>query len=172
MKPWLRRVIGVLTLGGGFLGLTVGLQLLFATQQPLVGKCMLLAFICAYGWGCWVGMRLLEQAPRASDVTALYWLAQVPMFSSPLAAYTFAGGSLLFVTYTVGPGLGVRWQLGSTFEYSLLDASKPWKLGINLFALSVSIVLLWDSLRSTVDAKRSLETNATSEPGEGGIETV
>jgi hypothetical protein len=165
MKPWLRRTIGILTLGGSFVGVTVAFQFLLGGTQPLVGNLITLAFVATYGWGVWVGLRLIEQAPRASDMGGIYWLLQVPQFSSPLAGYLFSSGTQLFVQYTVGASLGISWQLGSRFEYSLLESGKPWTIGINLGALAIAFVLYADSLRKPrVDAASDVE--ATPAPGE------
>jgi hypothetical protein len=140
MRDWQRRVIGILTLGGSFLGLAVGLQHLAETDAAL-GKAFVAGFCALYGYGVWIGLRLLEQAPRATRAASVYWFVQVPCFMSPLVGYLFASGASMLVSWTFGQGAGYRWQFGSSFRYSLMQPDTPWLLGINVFALAVALYL-------------------------------
>jgi hypothetical protein len=160
MKPWLRRTVGILTLGGGFVGVAIGTQTVAATPMSVFNKAFMLAFVGAYALGVWIGLRVLEQVPRASDAAAAYWLLQVPTFMSPIAGYKFAAGGAFFVFWTYGQGFGMQFQLGSRFEWSLLEAQRPWMLGMNLLAFAISVLLLRESLRRSprVDATAGQQT--------------
>lgn len=82
MKLWRRRIVGVLTLGGGSIGVTAALPLLLARSNPIEWL-FCTGFIVIYAWGVWCGVRLLENRPGAERSAAKYWLIQIPAFGSP-----------------------------------------------------------------------------------------
>ena len=59
MQQWQRRLLGILTLGGGFTGLAVGLSLLLAPGSLLV-KLLSVPFLGLFTWGMVCGLQLLE----------------------------------------------------------------------------------------------------------------
>jgi hypothetical protein len=86
---------------------------------------------------------MLEGAPGAERANLKFWLAQVPVLSSPVVGYFFANGFHLTVTLQASPlKLNANFLLGSTFNYSLLDPNKPFVIGINVFALLVALWLV------------------------------
>ncbi|GGY88369.1 hypothetical protein [Shewanella fodinae] len=86
MKLWLRRTIGILTLGGGAIGFAAGLTLLISRSNPLEWL-FCIAFMAVF-----CGMRLLEAAKGAERATLKYWFVQVPSFSSPIIGYFLSSG--------------------------------------------------------------------------------
>ena len=139
MRLWQQRVLGILALGGGYLGATLVAATLF-TPGPWLSKVFTLAFIGLYAWGVWCGLRLLEGDSGAIRANRLYWALQVPIFMSSLMGYRFASGLLFCITYEFGTGIGWSAQIGSQFQYSLLQV-QPLLIGVNLFALVVTIFL-------------------------------
>jgi hypothetical protein len=148
LNKWERRVLGILALGGSFLGLVLGSALLVSTES-LLARCLLVPFLGLYAWGIWCGTCLLEQRQNSVRANVMFWVVQIPYLTSPIAGYKFASGSLLYVTYspsTSSPGL--LYRFGSQFEYSLLKVGTPFVFGINVLALAVVIWLTY-RLRAT-----------------------
>jgi hypothetical protein len=141
MKIWEWRLLGVLALGGSAAGLVIGLSVLGA-PNPLLPRLLMLPFLGMYVWGIWCGMRMLERDPRALLPNAWFWAMQTPYLTSPVFGYLFASGSLFYVTYAPGSGFGFRLQLGSAFQYSFLEADKPFAIGVNVFAVAVLVLLV------------------------------
>jgi hypothetical protein len=145
MAAWEWRVLGVLALGGSFLGLVVGTSVLPA-QQGVLARVLMVPFLGLYAWGIWCGLRMLERAPRALLPNAWFWALQVPYLTSPVLGYAFTSGSFLYLTWApFTSNFGFTWRLGSQFQYSLLEGDKPFVIGINVFAFAM---LAWIIRRS------------------------
>jgi len=143
MNRWERRVLGVLALGGSFLGLVLGITLLVSQHSPLV-VVFEIPFLALYVWGIWCGLRMLEQPETALKMNVWFWATQVPYLTSPIAGYYFASGSMLYVTYQPSTSsVGMFYRFGSQFQYSLFQADKPFVLGVNIFALVIVGWLVW-----------------------------
>jgi len=74
MRLWQRRAIGILTLGGGSVGVAAGLTLLLMRSNPIEWL-ICIGFIALYAWGVWCGVRLLESRPGAERSAMKYWVA-------------------------------------------------------------------------------------------------
>ncbi len=138
MKLWQRRAIGVLTLGGGAVGLSAAFTLLISRGNPIEWL-FCIAFIAVYVWGIWCGVKLLEGRPDAERSAFKYWVIQIPAFGSPILGYSFSNGFNLTVALQISPlKINGDFFLGSTFKYSLMSAGSPWLIGINVFAVAVA----------------------------------
>ena len=138
MKLWQRRALGILTLGGGAIGIAAALTLLLTRSNP-VEWLFCLAFIALYAWGIWCGARLLEQGPGAERSILKYWLIQIPAFSSPFVGYFLSGGFHTTVALQITPlKANANFLFGSTFNYSLMQSEQPWLVGVNVFAAGVA----------------------------------
>lgn len=141
MQIWQRRVVGILGVGGGAIGIVAVTSVAAQQRNPLEWLFSLL-FAALYAWGIWCGVRMLEASPDAERKNLKFWLTQVPVLSSPVLGYFFANGFHLTVSVQAFPlNLNANFLLGSTFTYSLLQPDKPWILGVNLFALGISLFL-------------------------------
>lgn len=140
MTLWQRRVLSILSIGGGAIGITVALTLLFSRSNPI--EWILIApFIAIYGWGIWCGVGLLERRLGAERSSLWYWLVQVPAFGSPYVGYSITSGFHMTLSITLPADLAWNLMLGSTIRYSLLQSSEPWMLGLNIFAAGVALFL-------------------------------
>lgn len=141
MKAWQRRILGILTLGGGILGLVTSVTMLLSSANPIVwGFCLF--FIALYAWGVWCGIRIFEKDATARGCTLKYWIIQIPTFSSPFLGYAFVSGFHLTPSIQLAPfAFNINFWFGSTFTYSLMQSNKPWLLGVNVFAVAVVIWL-------------------------------
>lgn len=153
MQQWQRRILGVLALGGSFLGITLAFTLLLAPGS-ILGRSLVLPFLGLYCWGIWCGVRMLEDAEGAVRSNRLFWAVQIPFLTSPVAGYFFASGFLLFVTYQpANSSPGFVFRLGSQFEYSLLQPEKPFVFGVNIFALAIWVFLTYRLRTETLNEK-------------------
>jgi len=141
MQLWQRRILGVLAIGGGALGIAVGLQVA-SSSNGVLAWLLIAPFLCLYLWGIWCGVCLLEDRKGAARSNLAFWAIQVPVLQSPYFGYLFTSG--FFSTVTLQPAgtkLGFQFWMGSRFEISLMQADRPVVLGINLFALVVAVFL-------------------------------
>src|SRR5688500_2703833 len=102
MKLWQRRTLGILTLGGGAVGLAAALTLLLTRSNPIEWL-FCIGFIAIYAWGVWCGVRLLEAQPGAERSTLKYWLIQIPAFGSPIFGYSLTSGFHTTVALQIFP---------------------------------------------------------------------
>lgn len=139
MNVWFRRLLVVLTIGGGFAGVVVTMNaMLTATKVAAVGYVVMLLFLLLYAYGIFAGLRLSENATSYRHVIFFYAL-QVPFFSSPVIVYRFTCG--LHATIAV-VGFRFAWMLrfGSDWQLALVQPNL-WGVGINLFAAGVLFAL-------------------------------
>jgi hypothetical protein len=147
MKLWQRRAIGILTLGGGAIGIAAAITLLLTRKNP-IEWIFCLAFMALYAWGVWCGVRLLEGQIGAERSALKYWLAQVPTFGSPVLGYFLSSGFHTTVSLQLSPfKVNGTFLLGSMFNYSLLQPEQPWFIGINLFAAAIAWCLVRSASR-------------------------
>lgn len=142
MKRWERRVLGLLAVGGGFVGVTIAGAALLGTGN-WVGRLLVIPFLALYLWGTWCGLLLLEDDPRSIRLNAWLWAFQIPYFMSPVFGYAFSSGSLFYVTlWPMEAAFGALYRFGSQFEYSLLESDRPLIVGVNIVAIGAFGLLL------------------------------
>jgi len=142
MKLWQRRAVGILTLGGGSVGAVAALNFLLTRTNPIEWF-FCVGAIAIFAWGVWCGVRLLEIRRGAERSTLKYWLIQIPAFGSPFFGYSLSSGFHTTVALQLAPlKVNANFLLGSTFNYSLMQAGSPWFFGVNLFAVAVAWWLL------------------------------
>lgn len=141
MELWQRRGIGILTLGGGAIGVALGVQLILSNSSP-VAWFFCAVFVAVYSWGVWCGLRFLEGDDSSVRSVLKYWMLQVPSFGSPFLGYVMTSGFHATVSFQIlPPCFSGNLLLGSSFKYSLMQAGTPWSIGVNVFALVISIWL-------------------------------
>jgi hypothetical protein len=137
MNAWFRRLLLILTIGGGFVGLVLTISF-FPQANKVIAYIMLLAFVGLYGYGIFVGLKLSEGSATLGHLR-LYFGIQIPFISSPVIAYQFCSG--LQVTVAIGqPGFSWGCRLGSEWKLAILS-SAPWGIGINFVALAIVLLL-------------------------------
>jgi len=139
MNAWFRRLLLILTIGGGFAGVLLTIHSL-PQGNKVIGYISLLAFIGLYSYGIFVGFKLSE-GPVPLEHLRVYFGLQIPFISSPLIAYRFCSG-LSATVAIIQPGLRGRWdyRLGSVWRF-VIHSSAPWGVGINLVALVIVLLL-------------------------------
>jgi hypothetical protein len=140
MNVWFRRFLVVLTVGGGFLGVVISTDTLFAAKNtPGFGYAMIALFIALYIYGIFAGIRLSENASHYGHVLFFYAL-QVPFISSPILLYRFACGFHATI-WVVGFSVGWMFRLGSDCQLAILQQNS-WGGGVNLFAAAILFALV------------------------------
>jgi hypothetical protein len=147
MRTWLRLALITLTVGGGFTGVVVTLQSLFASlsQSPL--NLVLLAVAAALYAFIFVSGLIFVHDPRRTMPLSVALAIQIPWVSSPFLTYKFAAGSEAALSIgnieegRIGVHLGTDALLGSTFRFNLLREDR-WIIGVNLIALTIFVLLL------------------------------
>ena len=138
MKHWQRRSLGILTLGGGAIGVAVALSI-FSTRSNPIEWIFCAAFVGIYAWGILCGVKLLENVPDSERSSLKYWLVQTPAIGSPVIGYFLSSGFHVTVALQFSPlKVNANFLLGSTFSYSFLQPADPWFIGVNIFAAMVS----------------------------------
>src|SRR5438552_11235354 len=85
MNVWFRRLLLILTIGGGFVGVARTIQF-FSHVDKVIAYVVLLAFVCLYGYGIFLGVKLSE-GPAPLRHLRVYFGLQIPFISSPIVAY-------------------------------------------------------------------------------------
>lgn len=145
MSTWLRLTLITMTVGGGFTGAALTLQLLLSPQViglALVAVCVALVLLNVF---VLISGLLFVQNPLRITPLVVALAAQVPVISSPIVAFHFGAGLYGSVALTeAGPFCLVR--LGSEWQVNFLQ-SLPWGLGINLVAALLLVALHRSTLR-------------------------
>src|SRR5438093_13143723 len=90
MNAWFRRLLLILMIGGGFLGIALTAQA-FSRADRVIAYIALLAFVALNGYGIFLGVRLSDGSAPLRHLR-FYFALQIPFISSPIIAYRFATG--------------------------------------------------------------------------------
>lgn len=141
MPSWLKTLLLISSLGGGFAGFSIALMHLLK-PNPVLGYIMIMLFIALYALGVFAGLRLAKRVDHtALEALKLYWTLQIPIFMSPIAGYQAGSGLVVNIWYSTKQGFEASFAVGSNFVYSLFQSFQPWAIGINLFAFIMLIFL-------------------------------
>ena len=145
MKPWLRVITVLLTVGGGFTGFAMTLQQLFrASALPLGSVIVIYVFLLLYAFVTASGILFVQNDNRIAPLLVAFAL-QVPWISSPLLTYRFTAG--FHVTAgIIGGGFNGGFSLGSDWVCILFKSDAPYGAGVNLFAI-VMLAIMAHSLK-------------------------
>lgn len=140
MKPWLRLILVTATVGGGFAGVAVTIQLLFGGQGGSPASYVLLTgFFALFAFVTVSGLVFVHN-PENTGLMTVALALQVPWVSSPIFAYKLDAGFQLTVAF-IGGNLTAALRLGSGFQVGIFQ-QHPWGAGLNLFALVLLALLL------------------------------
>jgi hypothetical protein len=149
MKTWLRLLLVVATVGGGFTGLSVTASAFSAfVEHGLFSELIGFGFIALYAFVTAAGLLFVYNPRRTQPMLAAIAL-QIPWVSLPVFEYHFAAASYvaLILVLPQGPGLigtDFDWgaQLGAYAQFRFGDLQRgPSKVGINLFAVLLYVLL-------------------------------
>jgi hypothetical protein len=178
MNRWMRRILVVLEVGGG----TVGLVLLTLsrpwTREMAKGAWFLVAlYVCLFLFTIAAGLLLSEGTRRGIKWSAVCQAIQIPVVISSALTYRF-----FFTTHLTVGSFGSTWVaeygFGATFmlagrqvpSFSPLTAGAGW--GVNLIAIVAFLYLLWRLHRTPEEApyttSEDLGANSAEEPTTAG----
>ncbi|WP_404465951.1 hypothetical protein LG331_06475 [Vreelandella aquamarina] len=139
MRDWQRRVLGVITIAGGGVGISSTMPYMMVSTYAL-DWLFCIGFVLLFSWGIWCGIQLLEKHPNAVRANFKFWLVQVPVFNTPVLGYFFASGAYLSVWVGLDSiSYNYNAMLGSGFQYSFLNDKLPTLAGVNVLALIMSL---------------------------------
>lgn len=139
MKPWLRWILIITQVGGGFTGIAATLDYLQNSgNTPSSGLMIPMGFVALYAFVTIAGVLFARDERRTRPLRTALWL-QIPLISSPIIAWGFSAGFSLNMTL-IGPELGANFWLGSFWQFYLFG-ELPWGIGINLFAALMLFLL-------------------------------
>lgn len=167
MKTWLRLLLILITVGGGFTGVVLSLQLVGeAKDQGAFQVVVALAFVGMYAFVTGSGL-LLAHDPKRTRPVLVSLALQLPWVSCPVFVYEFAAG--MHAAFTLGTpddsdriGLHLGWNLlvGSHCLFRFADYQEvPWTFGVNLVPLILMTLMLRSS--TSLDAKPHDEKKAS-----------
>jgi hypothetical protein len=142
MRHWLWRVMGVLSLGGGFYGMILVLSA--ALEGGPIEQWLILIFCCALNLVfMWSGLRLLERAPGAERLNIICWWSQILMVDTPIVklVYYYGASAVVSLKWEAGGtvGFGADANLGTSVRLSYMQGDVPWEFGINVLALLFAV---------------------------------
>lgn len=152
MKTWLRLLLVLMTVGGGFTGVTVTSNLFNNSKEYVVA--IALIFTILYAFVVAAGLFVYDSHRTGPMLVAIG--LQIPWVSLPVFEYHFAAGlngALVFGPPRMAQDLGTMIELRSDFLTSFqfrfgAIQEGPWRVGINLFAAILFIMLWWVGRRA------------------------
>lgn len=164
MNPWLRRLYIILTVGGGFTGVAVTLQVFLSfDESDWMIDVLYLGSIGLYTYGIFAGLRFAENERDKKHLILFYWL-QVPWISSPILGYRFTSGFHLSGIF-IERDLKGFFRIGSDWQFNIVNTSLPWGIGLNIFALIMVLILI----KKTQPNKALDEITESSAPSNSSV---
>jgi hypothetical protein len=141
LNKWFVRMIFVITIGGAYTGITL-LTSNFKAISGVINHIIYLAFICVYIWGICTSVKLFEtKTVGALRQNLIFWQIQIPIFMSPIIGYQLENGLFFHVWLSSKTGFEFGAGIGSLFNFVILQFHQPWVVGVNLFAVGVSLAI-------------------------------
>lgn len=141
MNSVVRRIVGIIQIGGGFTGAVAAVRELAGNSTITVDAAFIITcvFLLAFLLLILAGMWLLENNSHGTKLSLWLQAFQIPWFSSPFFTYKFFAG-FHFTLFWLGNQSGMEYWVGSRWAL-LFDGGSTWGVGLNVFALVVFIIL-------------------------------
>lgn len=171
MDRWIKRLIAVLEIGGGFMGITIMLlSHRWNMNVPVHVWILFVWFTFLFLFGIVSGLALLEKPQLGSALSAVYQAFQIPIVSSPLVTYELLSGLQLGFGWLYGRP-AVVFEFGARSTLVFWKHTDQWLIGINMLALFFLVYLLFQ-LRPKVKATEPSSTNINSPQGDKEVGRV
>jgi hypothetical protein len=122
--------------------LSLVLASIASSDAPALSKAISALFGLLFVFGIWCGLQMIERPDGALALNRLFWAIQIPLFSSGFAGYQFSCGAQVYVFVDVlSSAMRFSAQIGSQFQYSIMQPQQPLLVGVNLFAVGVAFYL-------------------------------
>lgn len=141
MNKWVKWVLILLQLGGGFAGLCISIGSLINLECDIFETSIYVIFSLLYSYGIFCSYLLIESKSRGTQLSLLYQLMQVLSIKSSLFSYLFTSGAMVSVNFRI-EGVSVGYKIGSAFEVAL-HAVDPFIVSVNLIPLFMIMLMLY-----------------------------
>ena len=163
MNRWVRSLLLVTEVGGGFTGLTFTvMECLQQTDAALETYVFRAMFAGVSIYGIIAGIALVERARLGMWLSLVCLGAQIPVLSSPAFTYSLLFGVRLGVGWRADQGILALCQIGARMTIGLMHRA-PLIVGVNLFALVLFMYLLLRVATHPVHRKRSAVPSLTGQ---------
>ena len=142
MRSFLFRLIGILEIAGGFLGVVASVRRLLPLGSTYESLMALIA-LAVFGFILVAGVLLVEGSERGVAFSRVAQLLQLPLLATPVLSYALHAGAYInvFATLQAAPRLGIDWHLGTHGFVLAIAGPAVSRVGINLLALLSWLVL-------------------------------
>jgi hypothetical protein len=137
MNIWTKRLLILLSIGGGFAGVNFMLALISRQNVGVAHVLLIVAMIATYGFGIFAGFRLIEDEAKGLRLLRWFFVLQIPIISSAPFSYQLTCGFGAGLTW-IANQVSFFWRFGSEMGV-LISSGRPWGIGVNLFALAMFI---------------------------------
>ena len=142
MRSFLFRLIGILEVAGGFLGVVAMIRRLLplgSTYETL----MAVIGLALFGFILIAGVLLLEGSERGVSLSRVAQLLQLPLIATPVLSYALHAGGFVNVFAVIHGGvrLGLDYHIGSHGFVLAVAGPAVSHIGLNLLALLSWLVL-------------------------------
>jgi hypothetical protein len=142
MRSFLFRLIGILEIAGGFLGVVASVRRLLplgSTYETL----MAVIALAVFGFILVAGVLLMEGSERGVALSRVAQLLQLPLLATPVLSYALHAGAFVNVFAVIHGGvrLGLDYHLGSHGFVLAVAGPGVSRIGLNLLALLSWLVL-------------------------------
>ncbi|MFB0555515.1 MAG: hypothetical protein ACETWQ_19590 [Phycisphaerae bacterium] len=163
MNRWIKYLLIVLEIGGGF----AGISMIFILQQWNTSMPIYLwigyIFICfMFIFGIVAGLALIDSPQLGTALSAVYQAIQIPVMSSPILTYEFLSGLRIVVGWFKGRP-AFLFGFGARCTFFLFRRSDFWLIGVNVLALFLFVYLLLQLIPKVKATEPSL--TSTNSPG-------
>jgi len=143
VRNLLFRLIGILEVAGGFMGMVSMLRRLLPFGSPHDSIVAVIGLVL-YTFILIAGVWLLEGSERGVSWSGWAQLLQLPLIATPVLSYALYSGGFVnvYATLHLPVSLGLDWHFGSEGFVLAVAGPSMSRLGINLLAL-----LSWLALR-------------------------
>lgn len=142
MRSFLFRLIGILEIAGGLLGVVASVRRLLPLGSTYESLMALIA-LAVFGFILVAGVLLVEGSERGVAFSRVAQLLQLPLLATPVLSYALHAGAYInvFATLQAAPRLGIDWHLGTHGFVLAIAGPAVSRVGINLLALLSWLVL-------------------------------
>lgn len=140
MNRWIKRLLVLLQIGGGYTGLCISLNSLFSLGCIDAEAISCIAFVLMYLFGIICGYLMIENEFVGIRYSMLYQLVQIASISTPLVTYVFSSGAMFNFVWENG-NIGFHYEIGSMFKFCLYKDA-PLAMSVNILPSLFFIFLL------------------------------
>ncbi len=160
MKPWLKNIHLVFSIGGGFAGaVTVFIPISQQGYSPGLGVIVFIALVF-YIYGIFAGLRFAADTDDRVHLKVFYCL-QIPVILSSLFSYQLVAGAHLTLGIS-GFALNAKFSLGSVWFLSCF-IGQSFAVGINVVALALLLSLGREKSPQEIGDAEPLDSEALEE---------